>query len=59
MNVVDETICMATVSQKGLTTIPKKVRDILAIGAGDRIIFKIDSNGNISLQKALLLAVEK
>ncbi len=55
----EEKICVATVSQKGLTTIPKEVRDLLEIHAGDRIIFKIDCDGNVSLQKALLLPAER
>ena len=55
----EEKICLATVSQKGLTTIPKEVRDLLKIHTGDRIIFRIESDGNVSLQKALLLPAEK
>ena len=56
---LEEKICVATVSQKGLTTIPKEVRELLEIHAGDRIIFTIDRNGNVSLQKALLLPAER
>lgn len=59
MNIPEEKICVATVSQKGLTTIPKEVRDLLEIHTGDRIIFRIESDGNVSLQKALLLPAER
>ena len=55
----EEKICVSTVSQKGLTTIPKEVRNILGIDAGDRVIFRIDRDGNVSLQKALLLPAER
>jgi len=59
MNIPEEKICVSTVSQKGLTTIPKEVRDLLGINAGDRIIFRIDRDGNVRLQKALLLPAER
>ena len=59
MNIPEEKICVSTVSQKGLTTIPKEVRDLLGIDAGDKVIFRIDRDGNVSLQKALLLPAER
>lgn len=59
MSIQEEKICVSTISQKGLTTIPKEVRDLLRIHTGDRILFKIDHEGNVSVQKALLLPAEK
>ena len=59
MKMPEEKICVSTVSQKGLTTIPKEVRDLLGIDAGDKVIFRIDRDGNVSLQKALLMPAER
>ncbi|MCC5465767.1 AbrB/MazE/SpoVT family DNA-binding domain-containing protein [Pelosinus baikalensis] len=59
MNIPEEKVCVATVSQKGLTTIPKEVREFLKICEGDRVIFKIERDGTVSLQKAVFLPAEK
>jgi AbrB family looped-hinge helix DNA binding protein len=37
----------ATVTSKGQVTIPKKVREILRIGPGDRIEFVVDDEGEV------------
>ncbi len=37
----------ATLTSKGQTTIPKDIRDRLALKAGDRLEFWIDANGTI------------
>lgn len=41
----------STVTRKGQTTIPKAVRDALALGANDQISFQISANG-VSVAKA-------
>ena len=37
----------ATVTSKGQVTIPKKVREVLRIGPGDRIEFVVDNEGKV------------
>ena len=41
---------MATVTSKGQVTIPKKVRDALEIGPGDRVSFVIREDGVVELR---------
>ena len=41
---------MATVTSKGQITIPKKVRDALEIGPGDRVSFVIRGDGVVELR---------
>lgn len=41
----------STVTAKGQTTIPKAVRQALGIRTGDRIAFRVDRNGGISLTR--------
>jgi len=41
---------MATVTSKGQVTIPKKVRDALEIGPGDRVSFVIHEDGVVELR---------
>jgi antitoxin PrlF len=40
----------ATVTSKGQITIPKKVRQALDLGAGDRVEFVIEKDGRVRLQ---------
>jgi antitoxin PrlF len=42
---------VATVTEKGQTTVPKTVRDALGITHGDRIAFSIDENHRVFLEK--------
>jgi AbrB family looped-hinge helix DNA binding protein len=40
----------ATVTSKGQITIPKKVRQALCLGPGDRIEFSIEEGGRVSVR---------
>ncbi|PIU50857.1 AbrB family transcriptional regulator [Candidatus Desantisbacteria bacterium CG07_land_8_20_14_0_80_39_15] len=40
-----KTSIVTTLNPKGQATIPKRVREILKIGAGDKIEFDIEDNG--------------
>jgi antitoxin PrlF len=40
----------ATVTSKGQVTLPRRVRDLLRVGPGDRIEFVIDDDGRISVR---------
>lgn len=40
----------ATVTSKGQVTLPRRVRDLLRVGPGDRIEFVIDDAGRISVR---------
>lgn len=42
---------VATVTEKGQTTVPKSVRDALGLSHGDRIIFSIDENRRVSIER--------
>ena len=42
---------VATVTEKGQTTVPKSVRDALGLGHGDRISFSIDENRRVSIER--------
>jgi len=39
----------ATVTSKGQTTIPKRIREHLRLGSGDRVEFVIDREGRVVL----------
>jgi len=47
----DNVIAIGTVSQKFLTTIPKKVRNELKLKEGDILIYRQRSDGKISIEK--------
>ena len=49
---------MSTLTSKYQATIPKVVREALALGAGDRIEFLIEPAGMIQLRKAPRLDAE-
>jgi len=44
----------AVLTQKGQTTIPKKIREFLNLEAGDRIEFIIQQNGKVVLMPATI-----
>jgi len=44
----------ATLTSKGQTTVPKKIRQHLGIGPGDRIRFAIEPDGTVTLVAATL-----
>ncbi len=41
----------STLTAKGQTTVPKAVRQALGIRAGDRIAFRVDKSGKVSLTR--------
>lgn len=41
----------STLTAKGQTTVPKAVRQALGIRAGDRIAFRVDKSGQVSLAR--------
>lgn len=42
---------VATITQKGQTTVPKSVREALGLDHGDRIVFSIDENRRVSIER--------
>ena len=42
---------VATVTDKGQTTVPKSVREALGLSSGDRISFSIDENRTVSVER--------
>lgn len=42
----------STVSQKGQTTIPIEVRQVLGVEAGDRVTFRVDDERSVSIARA-------
>jgi AbrB family looped-hinge helix DNA binding protein len=45
---------VSTITAKGQTTIPKKIRNHLKLHAGDRIDFIVQENGKVVLEPATL-----
>ncbi len=43
---------VSTMTSKYQATIPKRVREVLALGAGDRVEFFIEAGGDVRLRKA-------
>lgn len=43
---------VSTITTKGQTTVPKAVRQALGVGSGDRIAFRIDEHGAVSVHRA-------
>ena len=41
---------VSTITTKGQTTIPKDIRNYLKVGAGDKIDFIIDKNGQVIVE---------
>lgn len=44
---------LSTLTTKYQATIPKVVRETLALGAGDRVEFLVEASGEVRLRKAL------
>lgn len=44
---------VSTLTVKYQATIPKVVREVLALGAGDRVEFILEPSGEVRLRKAL------
>lgn len=42
---------IATITEKGQTTVPKPVREALGVRSGDRIVFRIEGGG-VSIHRA-------
>jgi AbrB family looped-hinge helix DNA binding protein len=42
----------ATISSKGQLTLPKAIRDLLRLGAGDRVDFVVKDDGTVVLRLA-------
>lgn len=42
----------ATLTSKGQLTVPKRIRDHLRIGAGDRVVFLVNEEGEIVVRSA-------
>ncbi|WP_456151683.1 AbrB/MazE/SpoVT family DNA-binding domain-containing protein [Desulfofundulus luciae] len=43
------------VGSKGLMTLPKEIRNALGIEEGDRVLLKVEPDGKVLLQKALVV----
>lgn len=43
----------STLTEKGQTTVPKEIRQILGIKAHDKLIWDLGSDGNITVKKEL------
>lgn len=41
------------ITNEGQVTIPKPLRDLLGLGAGDEVEFVVEDNGRVVLRKAL------
>jgi AbrB family looped-hinge helix DNA binding protein len=46
-------MAVSSLTVKYQATIPKVVREVLALGAGDRVEFLVESSGEVRLRKAL------
>jgi len=47
----------ARLSSKSQVTLPADVRDVLGVGPGDQILWKVDDDGNVSISAAPRLTV--
>ena len=43
----------AKVTSKGRVTIPKQIRELLAIEAGDRLAFELEADGRLQVSRVL------
>jgi len=42
-------MAISTITEKGQTTVPKKIREFLHLGPGDKIDFAIGSDGKVTV----------
>ncbi|NLI13989.1 AbrB/MazE/SpoVT family DNA-binding domain-containing protein [Pelotomaculum propionicicum] len=47
------------IGPKGQMTLPKEIRATLDIEEGDRVLLKIDSDGKVVLEKAIIVTASK
>lgn len=47
-------MAIATLTSKGQTTIPKKIRDLLGLMPGDKLDFIVEADGRVVLRPATL-----
>lgn len=47
------------VGPKGLMTLPKEIRATLEIEEGDRVLLKVEPDGKVVLEKAVIVAASK
>lgn len=47
------------VGPKGLMTLPKEIRTTLGIREGDRVLLKVEPDGKITLEKAMIVSAQK
>lgn len=52
-------IYTSKISSKGLMTLPKEIRATLGIKEGDRVLLKIEHDGRVLLEKALVIPARK
>lgn len=50
--------CFAKVTSKAQVVIPKEVRKLLNVGAGDTIVFSVESGNEIKVRKVKLFIVD-
>ncbi|MBC7320694.1 type II toxin-antitoxin system PrlF family antitoxin [bacterium] len=48
-----------TITSKFQITIPKKIREILDVKEGDKLIFTVNDNGDVVIKKAVLVAFDE
>jgi len=46
------------VGPKGLMTLPKEIRTTLGIKEGDRILLKVEPDGKVMLEKAMIISAQ-
>lgn len=47
------------VGPKGLMTLPKEIRATFGIKEGDRVLLKVEPDGKITLEKAMIVSAQK
>jgi AbrB family looped-hinge helix DNA binding protein len=48
-----------TITSKFQVTIPKKIRELLDVKEGDKLIFKVNEKGEIIIKKAAIVAFDE
>jgi len=56
---VEKVRTLTTVTSKFQVTIPKKIREVLDVKEGDKLIFTINDNGDVVIKKAILVAFDE